>query len=112
MSVKKCVWHFSLQEDCTLENVWNMGGLSILTSAPLMPPYVCFLCASKGQHEVRIKIFHGYVGYSKAINVIFVEKPPLFSHASNPAVYIAVRLFYGGGVPLPRASCRLNTSDQ
>lgn len=42
--------HF--QEDCALENVWNMAGLSILTSAPPMPPYVCFLCASKGQHEV------------------------------------------------------------
>uniref|UniRef100_UPI0037E98B96 histone-lysine N-methyltransferase 2B isoform X2 n=1 Tax=Semicossyphus pulcher TaxID=241346 RepID=UPI0037E98B96 len=40
------------KEDCTVENVWNMGGLSILTSAPLMPPYVCFLCASKGQHEM------------------------------------------------------------
>ncbi|MEQ2221251.1 hypothetical protein ILYODFUR_013878 [Ilyodon furcidens] len=40
------------KEDCTLENVWNMGGLSILTSAPVMPPYVCFLCASKGQHEM------------------------------------------------------------
>ncbi|XP_029695127.1 histone-lysine N-methyltransferase 2B isoform X3 [Takifugu rubripes] len=40
------------KEDCTLENVWNMGGLSILTSEPLMPPYVCFLCASKGQHEM------------------------------------------------------------
>ncbi|XP_051261446.1 histone-lysine N-methyltransferase 2B isoform X1 [Dicentrarchus labrax] len=40
------------KEDCTSENVWNMGGLSILTSAPLMPPYVCFLCASKGQHEM------------------------------------------------------------
>ncbi|XP_040899737.1 histone-lysine N-methyltransferase 2A isoform X2 [Toxotes jaculatrix] len=40
------------KEDCTLENVWNMGGLSILTSAPLMPPYVCLLCASKGQHEM------------------------------------------------------------
>ncbi|KAM9724421.1 histone-lysine N-methyltransferase 2B isoform 1-T1 [Menidia menidia] len=40
------------KEDCSLENVWNMGGLSILTSAPLMPPYVCFLCASKGQHEM------------------------------------------------------------
>lgn len=31
-----------------------MGGLSILTSAPLMPHYVCYLCASKGQHEVTI----------------------------------------------------------
>ncbi|XP_059194436.1 histone-lysine N-methyltransferase 2B isoform X2 [Centropristis striata] len=40
------------KEDCTLDNVWNMGGLSILTSASLMPPYVCFLCASKGQHEM------------------------------------------------------------
>ncbi|KAM9310614.1 histone-lysine N-methyltransferase 2B isoform 1-T1 [Pholidichthys leucotaenia] len=40
------------KEDCTLENVWNMGGLSILTSVPPMPPYVCFLCASKGQHEM------------------------------------------------------------
>ncbi|KAM6910449.1 histone-lysine N-methyltransferase 2B [Xenentodon cancila] len=40
------------KEDCTLENVWKMGGLSILTSASLMPPYVCFLCASKGQHEM------------------------------------------------------------
>ncbi|XP_019741798.1 histone-lysine N-methyltransferase 2A isoform X3 [Hippocampus comes] len=40
------------KEDCTLENVWNMGGLSILTSAPNMPPHVCLLCASKGQHEM------------------------------------------------------------
>ncbi|XP_076016835.1 histone-lysine N-methyltransferase 2B isoform X2 [Genypterus blacodes] len=40
------------KEDCTLENVWNMGGLSIMTSVPLMPPLVCFLCASKGQHEM------------------------------------------------------------
>ncbi|KAG7475380.1 histone-lysine N-methyltransferase 2B isoform X1 [Solea senegalensis] len=40
------------KEDCALENVWNMGGLSILTSAPPIPPYVCFLCASKGQHEM------------------------------------------------------------
>ncbi|KAL3060425.1 hypothetical protein OYC64_014887 [Pagothenia borchgrevinki] len=40
------------KEECTVENVWNMGGLSILTSAPVMPPYVCFLCSSKGQHEM------------------------------------------------------------
>ncbi|XP_077432900.1 histone-lysine N-methyltransferase 2A isoform X2 [Vanacampus margaritifer] len=40
------------KEDCTLENVWNMGGLSILTSAPNIPPHVCLLCASKGQHEM------------------------------------------------------------
>ncbi|KAM9782496.1 histone-lysine N-methyltransferase 2A [Neosynchiropus ocellatus] len=40
------------KEDCTPENVWNMGGLSILTSAGVMPSYVCFLCASQGQHEM------------------------------------------------------------
>uniref|UniRef100_A0A6Q2WWC3 [histone H3]-lysine(4) N-methyltransferase n=1 Tax=Esox lucius TaxID=8010 RepID=A0A6Q2WWC3_ESOLU len=40
-----------LQEDCNIQNVWSMGGLSILTSVPLMPPCVCLLCASKGQHE-------------------------------------------------------------
>uniref|UniRef100_A0A665W4S9 [histone H3]-lysine(4) N-methyltransferase n=1 Tax=Echeneis naucrates TaxID=173247 RepID=A0A665W4S9_ECHNA len=45
-------YYVVFKEDCTLENVWNMGGLSILTSAPLMPPYVCFLCASKGQHDM------------------------------------------------------------
>ncbi|KAL2083852.1 hypothetical protein ACEWY4_019370 [Coilia grayii] len=40
------------KEDCTLENVWQMGGLSILTSVALMPQYVCLLCASKGHHEM------------------------------------------------------------
>ncbi|XP_010883339.2 histone-lysine N-methyltransferase 2A isoform X2 [Esox lucius] len=39
------------KEDCNIQNVWSMGGLSILTSVPLMPPCVCLLCASKGQHE-------------------------------------------------------------
>lgn len=41
-----------LQEDCDLENVWLMGGLSVLTSVPGGPPMVCLLCASKGLHEV------------------------------------------------------------
>ncbi|XP_063055819.1 histone-lysine N-methyltransferase 2A isoform X2 [Engraulis encrasicolus] len=40
------------KEDCALENVWQMGGLSILTSVPVMPQYVCLLCASKGHHEL------------------------------------------------------------
>lgn len=58
-AVNGVVSHF--QEDCSLENVWNMGGLSVLTSAPLMPPYVCFLCASKGQHEVHCSVFIEFV---------------------------------------------------
>lgn len=43
---------FFPQEDCDLENVWLMGGLSVLTSVPGGPPMVCLLCASKGLHEV------------------------------------------------------------
>ena len=44
---------FSLQEDCEAENVWEMGGLGILTSVPITPRVVCFLCASSGHVEVR-----------------------------------------------------------
>ncbi|CAH2318302.1 histone-lysine N-methyltransferase 2B [Pelobates cultripes] len=39
------------KEDCDLQNVWLMGGLSILTSFPVKPPLVCLLCASRGQHQ-------------------------------------------------------------
>uniref|UniRef100_A0A673G8V2 [histone H3]-lysine(4) N-methyltransferase n=1 Tax=Sinocyclocheilus rhinocerous TaxID=307959 RepID=A0A673G8V2_9TELE len=42
----------SPQEDCSVQSVWATGGLSILTSVPLVPQYVCLLCASKGQHEM------------------------------------------------------------
>ncbi|XP_067282506.1 histone-lysine N-methyltransferase 2B [Pseudorasbora parva] len=40
------------KEDCHIQNVWLMGGLSILTSVPIMPQSVCLLCASKGQHDM------------------------------------------------------------
>ncbi|KAK2887520.1 hypothetical protein Q8A67_015748 [Cirrhinus molitorella] len=40
------------KEDCHIQNVWLMGGLSILTSVPIMPQLVCLLCASKGQHDM------------------------------------------------------------
>ncbi|XP_031432702.1 histone-lysine N-methyltransferase 2A isoform X2 [Clupea harengus] len=40
------------KEDCTVDNVWQMGGLSILTSVSLVPQHVCLLCASQGQHEM------------------------------------------------------------
>ncbi|KAG7321694.1 hypothetical protein KOW79_014552 [Hemibagrus wyckioides] len=46
---KICV---DFKEDCSLQSVWSTGGLSILTSVPLMPSSVCLLCASKGQHEM------------------------------------------------------------
>ncbi|XP_077363173.1 histone-lysine N-methyltransferase 2B isoform X2 [Festucalex cinctus] len=40
------------KEDCAIQNVWLMGGLSILTSVPTTPQPVCLLCASKGRHEM------------------------------------------------------------
>ncbi|XP_041758803.1 histone-lysine N-methyltransferase 2A isoform X1 [Coregonus clupeaformis] len=40
------------KEDCAVQNVWLMGGLSILTSVPVTPQPVCLLCASKGHHEM------------------------------------------------------------
>lgn len=41
------------KEDLDVEKVWDMGGLSILTSVPITPQVVCFLCASSGNVEVR-----------------------------------------------------------
>ncbi|KAI4886853.1 hypothetical protein NFI96_021452, partial [Prochilodus magdalenae] len=40
------------KEDCNIQNVWAMGGLSILTSVPITPDCVCLLCASKGHHDM------------------------------------------------------------
>ncbi|XP_054855087.1 histone-lysine N-methyltransferase 2B [Eublepharis macularius] len=40
------------KEDCDLENVWLMGGLSILTSVPVTTQLVCLLCASRGFHQL------------------------------------------------------------
>ncbi|XP_064896106.1 histone-lysine N-methyltransferase 2A isoform X2 [Columba livia] len=39
------------KEDCEVENVWEMGGLGIVTSVPITPRVVCFLCASSGHVE-------------------------------------------------------------
>eukprot|EP00066_Takifugu_rubripes_P018492 XP_011607758.1 PREDICTED: histone-lysine N-methyltransferase 2B-like [Takifugu rubripes] len=40
------------KEDCAVQNVWLMGGLSVLTSISTTPQPVCLLCASKGRHEM------------------------------------------------------------
>ncbi|XP_076865573.1 histone-lysine N-methyltransferase 2B-like isoform X2 [Brachyhypopomus gauderio] len=40
------------KEDCNIQNVWAMGGLSVLTSVPLTTECVCLLCASKGHHDM------------------------------------------------------------
>ncbi|XP_072324982.1 histone-lysine N-methyltransferase 2B-like isoform X2 [Scyliorhinus torazame] len=40
------------KEDCNIENVWLMGGLSVLSSVPILPRVLCLLCASQGRHEM------------------------------------------------------------
>ncbi|KAF5895846.1 histone-lysine N-methyltransferase 2B-like isoform X3, partial [Clarias magur] len=40
------------KEDCNIENVWAMGGLSVLTSVPITAEWLCLLCASKGHHNM------------------------------------------------------------
>ncbi|XP_073441374.1 histone-lysine N-methyltransferase 2A isoform X2 [Dendrobates tinctorius] len=39
------------KEDCEVGNVWETGGLRILTTVPITPRVVCFLCASSGNVE-------------------------------------------------------------
>ncbi|KAM9299354.1 histone-lysine N-methyltransferase 2A [Gastrophryne carolinensis] len=36
------------KEDCDVGNIWEMGGLSILTTVPITPRVLCFICASSG----------------------------------------------------------------
>ncbi|XP_072547712.1 histone-lysine N-methyltransferase 2A isoform X2 [Salminus brasiliensis] len=44
--------HVDFKEDCNVQSVWSTGGMSILTSVPLIRQSVCLLCASRGQHEM------------------------------------------------------------
>lgn len=48
-----------------VEKVWEAGGLSLLTSVPITPRVLCFLCASSGNAEVKI------------ILIFFFSLPPL-----------------------------------
>ncbi|CAJ1083355.1 histone-lysine N-methyltransferase 2B isoform X3 [Xyrichtys novacula] len=52
LSQNKYKIRVDFKEDCAVQNVWLMGGLSVLTSVPTTPQPVCLLCASKGQHEM------------------------------------------------------------
>lgn len=56
------------KRDLDVEKVWEAGGLGLLTSVPVTPRVLCFLCASSGNVEVR----------SKATNsAAFSSKDPL-----------------------------------
>lgn len=48
-----------------VEKVWEAGGLSLLTSVPITPRVLCFLCASSGNAEVKITL------------IFFFSLPPL-----------------------------------
>ncbi|TNN75525.1 Histone-lysine N-methyltransferase 2B [Liparis tanakae] len=46
------------KRDLDVEKVWEAGGLSLLTSVPVTPRVLCFLCASSGNVEVCCEPFH------------------------------------------------------
>lgn len=43
------------KRDLDVEKVWEAGGLGLLTSVPVTPRVLCFLCASSGNVEVKSK---------------------------------------------------------
>uniref|UniRef100_A0A3B4BA04 CXXC-type domain-containing protein n=1 Tax=Periophthalmus magnuspinnatus TaxID=409849 RepID=A0A3B4BA04_9GOBI len=45
------------KRDHDVDKVWEAGGLSLLTSVPVTPRALCFLCASSGNVEVDNLIF-------------------------------------------------------
>lgn len=62
-----------------MQNVWLMGGLSVLTSVSTTPQPVCLLCASKGRHEVNdassmISLMEGKIVYVDNYSVILFNK--------------------------------------
>lgn len=64
-----------------VEKVWEAGGLSLLTSVPITPRVLCFLCASSGNAEVKIIL-------------IFFFPSPLWAsfHPRRSWAYIQTRL--------------------
>uniref|UniRef100_A0A3B4ZHX1 CXXC-type domain-containing protein n=1 Tax=Stegastes partitus TaxID=144197 RepID=A0A3B4ZHX1_9TELE len=44
------------KRDHDVEKVWEAGGLSLLTSVPVTPRVLCFLCASSGNVEVKMVV--------------------------------------------------------
>lgn len=44
------------KRDHDVEKVWEAGGLSLLTSVPVTPRVLCFLCASSGNVEVGMPV--------------------------------------------------------
>lgn len=49
------------KRDHDVEKVWEAGGLGLLTSVPVTPRVLCFLCASSGNVEVKSKATISYL---------------------------------------------------
>lgn len=44
-----------------MEKVWEAGGLSLLSSVPVTPRVLCFLCASSGNVEVKEPAYISFI---------------------------------------------------
>lgn len=69
-----------------MQNVWLMGGLSVLTSVPTTPQPVCLLCASKGRHEVNADtgFYFGGRGGGYYFDIDFCETKLISFSAPSP----------------------------
>lgn len=68
------------KRDHDVEKVWEAGGLGLLTSVPVTPRVLCFLCASSGNVEVKSKATLSSVFSSKCPpNFLYSEASVLMS---------------------------------
>uniref|UniRef100_A0A3P8T455 Lysine methyltransferase 2A n=1 Tax=Amphiprion percula TaxID=161767 RepID=A0A3P8T455_AMPPE len=58
------------KRDHDVEKVWEAGGLSLLTSVPVTPRVLCFLCASSGNVEVKVVVRKTMAVNSKGFFII------------------------------------------
>lgn len=67
------------KRDLDAEKVWEAGGLGLLTSVPVTPRVLCFLCASSGNVEVKSKATNS-AAFSSNYPLAFLssETPPCF----------------------------------
>lgn len=79
-----------------VEKVWEAGGLSLLTSVPITPRVLCFLCASSGNVEVKILASSWFSFFPSPLWASF--------HPRRSWAYIQTRL------PLTLSACSLSSA--
>lgn len=114
------------KRDHDVEKVWEAGGLSLLTSVPVTPRVLCFLCASSGNVEVNkwllswIRYFR-FLALFPVILTAFIFLRPTFLCVSFLSVYSlssarcavnrSISFAWGNQSALSRSSLRTGVVD-